>query len=226
MNTLFSLDGRLSVCASYVRKGTSLADVGTDHAYLPIWLAKNGLISSAVASDIRIKPLKAGEENIKKYGVEDIVKTRLCGGLDEVEPEEADDIVIAGMGGEMIVKIIDNASWLKNSEKRLILQPMTKMHELRSYLCENGFEIKSETPCTHGGKYYTVICAEYSGETMSFSPSFAYIGKLENNSEYAREYMRSVLSKLHKKRDGTAVSGGDTGEMDAVIKEIREKFGI
>ena len=77
MDTLFSLDGRLSVCASYVRRGTRLADVGTDHAYLPVWLAKNGLISSAVASDIREKPLMAGGENIRKYGVENSVTTRL-----------------------------------------------------------------------------------------------------------------------------------------------------
>ena len=73
MNTLFSLDGRLSVCAELVRQGAKLADVGTDHAYLPVWLAKNGLISSAVASDIREKPLMSGAENIEKYGCGDIV---------------------------------------------------------------------------------------------------------------------------------------------------------
>ena len=109
LDKLFSLDGRLSVCASLVRNGARLADVGTDHAYLPIWLAKNGKIISAVASDNRKKPLAAGMENIERYGCSEIVSTRLCAGLDDISPDEADDIVIAGMGGEMIAGILENA---------------------------------------------------------------------------------------------------------------------
>lgn len=224
MNTLFSLDGRLSVCAGLVRHGAKVADVGTDHAYLPVWLAKNGRIASAVASDIRPKPLAAGQENIDRYGCGDIVKTRLCGGLDKVLPEEADDIVIAGMGGELMAQIIDAASWLRDPAKRLILQPMTKAHSLREYLCRGGFGIISETPCTHAGKYYTVIHAEFTGRGGAREPFYYYTGELMNDCDEAREYVRSVLRKLYKKRGGTAAAGGDTAQLDGIIADILERF--
>ena len=223
---LFSLDGRLSVCASLVRQGAKIADVGTDHAYLPVWLALNGRISSAVASDIREKPLQSGAENVEKYGCGDIVKTRLSNGLDEISADEADDIVIAGMGGELIADIISRAPWLKDKSKRLILQPMTKAHTLREYLCKAGFEIESETPCAHAGKFYTVMLAGYRGDATQKPPVYYYAGKLENNGELARGYIRGVLSKLLKKRGGTAVCGGDTSLLDEVISELEQRFGV
>ena len=222
---MFTLDGRLAVCASLVRDGAKLADVGTDHAYLPVWLAKNRRITSAVASDIRQKPLRSGAENIDKYGCTDIVTPRLSDGLDAVKPEEADDIVMAGMGAELICSIIERAQWLKDKEKRLILQPMTKAHLLRKYLLENGFEIISETPCTHGGKNYTVILARYCANTAKAESSFYYLGKLDPDFPLSREYMKGVLSKLYKKRNGISVTGKDTSELDSVIAEIIKLYG-
>ena len=226
MSTLFSLDGRLSVCAGLVRQGARLADVGTDHAYLPVWLAKNGVISSAVASDVREKPLASGAENIERYDCADIVSTRLCNGLDGISANEADDIVMAGMGGELICDIIGRAPWLKDPEKRLILQPMTKAHTLRQYLSENGFELLSETPCAHGGKSYTVIHAAYTGNAFTPSMPFCYIGKLENDGSLARDYVQNILSKLVKKRRGVSLGGGDTTPYDEVIAEIKNRFGV
>ncbi len=223
---LFSLDGRLSVCASLVRQGARMADVGTDHAYLPVWLAKNGRIASAVASDIREKPLRSGAENIERYGVGDIVTTRLSDGLDEISPDEADDIVIAGMGGELISDVISRAPWLKSSGKRLILQPMTKPETLRAFLCANGYTIESETPCAHGGKFYTVLLVSYTGEITEPTPAFLYAGRLENDGELAKGYMNVVLTKLLKKRRGRSHDGGDTQRLDEAIAFIREKFGV
>ncbi len=222
----FSLDGRLSVCAALVRSGTKLADVGTDHAYLPIWLALNGRIASAVASDIRQKPLDSGLENIRKYGCENIISVRLCSGLDDIHSEEADDIVMAGMGGELIAKLIDNAPWIKSNDKRLILQPMTKAHILREYLFENGFDIISETPCTASGKYYTVICSEYTGKRKSYTLSDIYIGGLKSNAEYVDRYMSGILSKLKKQRNGILHNDGNSAEIDKVIEQIKETFGV
>jgi len=94
----FSIDERLSLCASFVRPGARLADIGTDHGYLPIRLSLDGKIESAVAADVRVKPLKSAESNIQKYGVTNI-KTVLSDGLQNISPEDAYDIVIAGMGG-------------------------------------------------------------------------------------------------------------------------------
>lgn len=222
---MFTLDGRLAVCASLVRNGTKLADVGTDHAYLPVWLAKNGRITSAIASDVREKPLRSGAENIEKYGCTDMVTPRLSDGLDAIEPEEADDIVMAGMGAELICNIIERAPWLKDGEKRLILQPMTKAHILRKYLLDNGFEIISETPCAHGGKNYTVILSRYCGKIMNAESSFYYTGKLDSSAPLSRDYMKGILSKIRKKRNGISVTGGDTSELDGVIAEIINLYG-
>lgn len=225
VNKLFSLDDRLSACAGFVRNRAKIADIGTDHAYLPVWLAKQGKIMSAVAADIRPMPLERGEENIKKYGCENIVSTRLSDGLNEISPDECDDIIIAGMGGELIVSILSKASWVKDAGKRLILQPMTRAHILREYLSQNGFEIIAEKPCRHGGKIYTVILSEYTGRTISVSPSFYYIGKLMPSDELARAYTKQILKKLTYKAEGKKHSGEDSTELDAIINEIKTQFG-
>ncbi len=225
MNKLFNLDGRLSVCASFVRKGAALADIGTDHAYLPVWLAKNNIIKSAVAADIRPMPLEHGTENIRKYGCENIVSTRLSDGLDEFSEGEADDIVMAGMGAELIVNIIDRTTWLKNPDLHLILQPMTRAHVLRKYLCENGFEIIEEKACAHGGKNYTVMLAEYSGKKGFFPAYFNYVGKLPENDPLSREYMAQVLKKLRYKSNGMKHDGKDPSQLDEIIEEIIRRFG-
>ena len=114
MRPLFTLNNRLNLCASMVRKGKRIADIGTDHAYLPVWLVRAGFASFALACDIKAEPLSQGELTIKKYHAEDLVKTRLCDGLNAVSPDEVDDIIIAGMGGETIVHILSEADWLKN----------------------------------------------------------------------------------------------------------------
>ena len=130
MRPLFQLDPRLSLCASFVPAGAKLADIGTDHGYLPIWLAKTGRVIHAVAADLRPGPLERAKENVRKYQVEDIVELRLSDGLQAFLPEEADFIVIAGMGGEVIASIL-GALPAEGNRRRLVLQPMTRAEELR-----------------------------------------------------------------------------------------------
>ncbi|MGN1050662.1 MAG: class I SAM-dependent methyltransferase, partial [Acutalibacteraceae bacterium] len=119
-----SLDQRLLLCSSFVRKNSRLADIGTDHALLPIFLAKKGIVSSAIACDIKEEPLSFGKKNIEKFGLEDFIETRLSDGLNAVSESEVTDIVIAGMGGEMIIKILDSCSYKEDKSKRFILQPI------------------------------------------------------------------------------------------------------
>ena len=226
MNKLFKLDNRLSVCAEFVRQDSALADIGTDHAYLPVWLAKKKIIKSAVAADVRPLPLKSGRENIEKYNCSDIVTTRLSDGLNEISSGEADDIVIAGMGAELICSIIDRAEWLKNPDKHLILQPMTKAHVLRKYLTDNGFEIISEKACTHAGKNYSVMLSVYSGTIKKYDVAFYYIGMLDSEDELAKSYMKQVLKKLTFKSNGRKHDGKDASELDKAIDEIKERFGV
>lgn len=190
MQTPFSLDSRLALCAEFVREGTKLADIGTDHAYLPVHLALAGRITSAVAADINPDPLARGRMTIEKYNVSHLVSTRLCPGLEDISADEADDIVIAGMGADTIIGIIDSALWLKDENKRLILQPMTKGERLVKYLYENGFEIISQRGCIADGKPYSVMHVRYTGQTTGCDELFTYVGKLcPENFPDDREYL-------------------------------------
>ena len=109
------LDERLSLCAQMVRDGAAVADIGTDHAYLPVYLVECGKIHKAIAADVREGPLENAKGNISKNGFDQQIKTVLSDGLEKISPDEADDIVIAGMGGELIIRIISAAAWLKDS---------------------------------------------------------------------------------------------------------------
>ena len=180
MRPLFQLDPRLSLCASFVPAGAKLADIGTDHGYLPIWLAKTGRVLHAVAADLRPGPLERAKENVRKYQVEDIVELRLSDGLQAFLPEEADFIVIAGMGGEVIASILGAAPWLKETGARLVLQPMTRAEELRRFLAEHGFEILEERPVLSLGRPYSVLLTAYTGRQEAGGILFPYLGNCCN----------------------------------------------
>ncbi len=207
MRPVFSLGGRLRLCASMVRPGAALADVGTDHAYLPIWLAKQGLISRAIAADIKLGPLQKAQINMGRYQVRNLVSARLSDGLDSIFPSEVNDIVIAGMGGEMIIRIIAAASWLKDEQKHLILQPMTSAEQLRVFLAEQGFVILAEQAVTEEGRVYSVILAQYSPEKVRVDELYPHIGKLNAETEDNRAYIRRRIVNLEKKMGGLTLSG-------------------
>lgn len=204
---LFLLGRRLSVCAQMVREGVRLADIGTDHAYLPVWLALRGRISAAVASDIRPGPLRRARQNIQRYGVSGVVSERLSDGLGAVSPGEADDIVIAGMGGKMIVRIIEGAAWLRNPEKHLILQPMTSVEDLRLFLAENGFAVLEERAAEEDGHVYSVMLAVYAPELCACGELYPYIGKLTADTEESRVYLRRQVRRLSNRAKGLRMAG-------------------
>lgn len=224
---MFSLDNRLALCADFVRENSNLADVGTDHAYLPVWLAINHKINSAAACDIRKMPLKNAQSNIDLYGVGDIVSTVLSDGLDEIPPECADDIVIAGMGGELISEIISRTLWLRDENKRLILQPMTRADSLRLFLCKNGFKIIEEKPCISLGKSYSVILAVYDGVIRPCDDIFRYTGLLQfDNSIESKKYISVINGKLKKKLNAFEKNSDEfkhllelTEKLDSLSKE-------
>ena len=122
---------RLCTASSHVRNGAVVADIGTDHAYVPIYLAKQGRINKAYACDINEGPIRRAKENIAKYNLDDIIEARLQNGLDGIENLAPTDILICGMGGELIASIIDKSDYVRQKGIRLILQPMTFVKELR-----------------------------------------------------------------------------------------------
>ena len=196
-----SLDSRLLQCASFVRDKVKVVDVGTDHGYLAIYLVKTEKAIHAIASDLREGPLNNALENIKRYGCENLIEPRLSDGLKNISAQEADDIVIAGMGGEVIASIIKSTSWLKDETKHLILQPMTMAEHLRRFLFDEGFEIIKEQATISGGKVYTIMIAAFSQGTIKVSDLYPYIGKLEANLDdagvkYAQREIRDLRNKI------------------------------
>lgn len=199
---LFTLDNRLSLCASFVRKGAKLADIGTDHAYLPIWLVTNNIVDTALACDINEGPLKSGQADIKKFGLSDRITLRLSDGLQNVSENEADDIIIAGMGGELIVKILSACTWAKSKGKHYILQPMTKCDTLIRFLYANGFEIIAQKACECDNKHYTVMLTHYTGTKTTITEGMCYIGKLDVTDENSICYLKHIISHLNKRAIG------------------------
>ena len=197
-----NLKGRLSLCARYVRRDSRLADIGTDHAYLPIALCEAGVIPSALACDINPLPLNSARENIARRGLSDRIETRLGNGLEPVSADEADDIVIAGMGGELIADILAACLWVRDPAKRLILQPMTRHEALIRRLYANGFAVTDSGAVTDGGKSYLVLCARYDGAVRGCDDFTAYTGGLCPDSPAAVEFLEKCLRRLQKQSVG------------------------
>lgn len=148
--------------AAMVRPGSRVADIGTDHALLPVFLVETGICPAAVAVDVRPGPAAAAERAVGSAGLNDRIAVRIGDGLSPVSPEEAEDIVIAGMGGETIVAILAAADWLRCGRYRLILQPMTHAEILHRWLYEHGFDIEQEHLIADGGQRYVCLTAFYA----------------------------------------------------------------
>lgn len=232
MKTLPKLTPRLHAVASLVRCGKRAADIGTDHGYLAVWLTKSGTCPSCIACDVNEGPLQRAQETVRVYGAQEMVSLRLSDGLDAVRPMEADDIVIAGMGGELIAKIIARCEWLRGGEKHLVLQPMTAQPELRKVLCENGFEILREVVAREGEKLYVVMSAVYSGRVFEPDALFMLTGKIpQNRDELSGAYLRKLAQTMQKQVDGMAKAKQmpegmeETRQLARTVAELAESFG-
>lgn len=204
-----ALNSRLLKIAQMVRKGDRVADIGTDHAYLPVYLLKEKIATYAFACDVADGPLENARKNIEKTAIDGIA-LRKGDGFSAVQPHEADTFVLAGMGGDLIVKLIDAAPWVKNSKYQFLLQPMTSVEDVRSYLCEQGFEISEERAVKSQGRVYTVIKTVFTGEITECQPLFYYLGKLTEN--IGEDEMAYIIRKRRL-----------VGELAENIKNVDEK---
>ncbi len=226
LKQICTLDERLRCAADFVRDGAVVADIGTDHAYLPIYLLTSGKIKYAIASDINKGPLDRAYENAKKYGVVDRMHFVLSDGLSALEPQKHDvtDIVICGMGGELIVKIIDNSPYTRTPGVRLILQPMTFSDKLRAYLVSCGFSIIDERLCEAAGKIYTCLLAEYTGEIRHYSPAELTLGWIpkDANDPLYEKMTEQVIARLETKISGKKKGGMDTNAEEELLSDIQK----
>ena len=159
------MNKRLQTIYKYIEDGKGMVDVGTDHGYLPVELALNGYKGNIVASDINEDPLHKAVVNAEAAGVGSRISFLLCDGLSKCPAEKVDTIVIAGMGGDMIVKILDAAEWCLDEGYKLILQPMSKAEVVRYWLVYNGFEIQAEELVDENNTLYQIIVAQFGGYT-------------------------------------------------------------
>lgn len=220
------LGPRLALCARLVREGAAVADIGTDHGYLPIWLIQTGKIPGAVAGDVNSGPLETARRNARRGGVEDRLRLVLGDGLEGVGPEDADDVVIAGMGGELILRIISGADWLRDPEKRLVLQPMSAADKLRVGLWRLGFQVIEEYAVEDGGKVYSAFSARYAGELPPYERIYPYMGALRPEDPAAERYAVKTARGLMNQLRGAEHEGNRerAEELREIIGEIAVKF--
>lgn len=196
------LTPRLQAIADQVAPGARLADIGTDHAYLPIWLILRGRAAAVVASDIRSGPLARAAENTARYGCAEKISLRLGAGLEQVKPEECGVISIAGMGGETIAEILEAAPWTAAGEHLLLLQPMTMMGHLRRWLWANGYAIERETLCREEHRYYVVLTVRGGAGRREVPLGACCVSPALLRAEGAREYLESLLRREIRALDG------------------------
>lgn len=154
------LSYRLKVVADMVSKGNRVADIGCDHAYVSIYLVENKIASRVIALDVNKGPLKKARENIVHYGLEELIETRLSDGAKQIQPDEVDTLLIAGMGGALMVKILTDSKEVVDSCQELILQPQSEIFLVRRLLEGIEFQIMDEDMLIDENKYYTVIKAK------------------------------------------------------------------
>ena len=223
MKDNLKLSPRLEEAASYVRQGARLADIGTDHAYLPLRLLLDERISFAVACDIVDGPLERARRHIELYpDVKDKIQTYKTNGLMNVEGFSPTDITVCGMGGELIAQIIADASFTKDPKISLVLQPMTCAEELRLFLAQNGYKTVRESIVTEGRRVYEIINAVYDGQVRSFSQAEYLLGayNIEHRNNDLALLAKKHISSLNKKISGLKKAGKYGNEYDGLLCQL------
>ena len=214
------LSARLLTVAGFVKQGSRIADVGTDHGYIPVYLAQTGRIASALAMDVRYGPLERARAHVREYEAWERVhrkaspavpiSTRLSDGLKELKPGEADTVIIAGMGGELIIKILEEGRHVRDSVKQYILSPQSDLDKVRRYLAAHGFAIEDEAMVKDEGKYYTVMSVKRGFMEYESQAHYLY-GRIliDKKDPTLREYLDREMLRIEK-----------------ILVSLREKEGI
>lgn len=219
---------RLKAAASFIRRGSVLADIGTDHALLPIYAVKNGLATRALATDVNRAPLMRAEANIQKYDVGAYVRCILTPGFDGLGSLGITDAAICGMGGELIADIVSSAEFIRTEGFRLIIQPMTRLDAARRGILQAGFSIVSELTVFDEGKYYTVICADFDGICREADDFFAMFGdftvKRFESDEVCCGSIKHEIAKYERIIKGKSTSGIDVSKEREIVTRLSEEL--
>lgn len=222
-------DARLCSAIPYLTRGGRVADIGTDHAYLPIHLVAEGIVREALACDINEGPIESARANIREAGLEAQIFTLRTDGLCGVEAFAPDDILIFGMGGELIVRILSDAPWIRREGIGLVLQPMSRASVLRKWLAEEGFSLLGETLTQDGRKFYQTIHARWSGRPTVLSEEEALLGRLPQSAspELLRAFLAHEIAVRERILRGKSLSAVADGEKEQrELQFLRERLEI
>ena len=219
-----TLSKRLSAIANLIPEIGGVADVGTDHGHIPLWLHKKGHKGKIFASDINSGPLDKARAYAHEHGASKDICFLLCDGLEDIPPDEVKTVVIAGMGGETIAGILSFAPWTRKEGRRLILQPMTKSEELRLWLFENGYKVLSEQ-LVEDGKVYEILTACGGGD-LPYTAAELLTGHtdlIKSDRLYPKQ-LQLLISKLDRACKGIKSSSkeNDAGRLEELLETLRQ----
>ena len=226
---------RLEAVAGMVTSGSFLADIGTDHGYIPIYLIEHKRIPKAIAMDVNRGPLEKAKEHIMQAGLQDKIETRLSDGLEKLKPDEAESILIAGMGGPLTVRILSEGAGKLGACRELILQPQSDLKAVRAYLEREGWKIVREEMVQEEGKFYPMMRA-VPGEECKMTPIQLRFGPLllANCHPVLKDYLlreqrinEKILTSLEGQKSETAKARISEVEAElAMVREALEVFGF
>lgn len=224
--TEIKLTPRLECIASLVPQGAKFADIGTDHAYLPLYLLLRGQIVTAIASDLREAPLDSARRNAALYGAAEKLELRCGEGLSTISADECNVISIAGMGGETIAEILRDAPWTAAGQHLLLLQPMTMIPKLRQFLYMQGYAIEQECVCTEGRRQYIVLRARAGAPIRAHCPPIAdcYESPALRRDPGAGDYLHRLYHHQARALAGMLQAGTADETALAVQKHILENI--
>ncbi len=220
MNSLLS--PRLLEIAAQIEEGAAVIDVGSDHAYLPIYLVREKSARMALATDVNAGPIERSRENIERFSLSGKVGVQMANGLRGVSLHGYDTVVVAGMGGLLIWEILSGAENLEGV--RLVLQPMTAARELRKALIDGGFRIRKESIAREGEKLYVILVAEL-GEDTPYTEAELLVGRKNRNHPLFPELSARVAGKIEKRIEGLSKgkerNADEIWSLTKLLEEIR-----
>ena len=226
------MSNRLELIASFVKNGIGVADVGTDHGYIPVMLVKRGYKGNIIATDINEGRLNKAKQSLIEADCEEAVELILCNGLDGCESEKIDTIIVAGMGGDTITGILDRAEWCAREDIKLILQPVTKPEILRYWLVNNDFRITNEAQVEENGTVYQIICA-VPGRDCRYKDSELFIGRYDliKGSTYYEQMLDKHIIRFSSAAEGLKSTDRVEllpwlGIIENILQELKTMRGI
>jgi len=213
----------MAAIAAMVPVGSRVADIGTDHAYLPIQLVASGIVSYAVAGEVNLGPYRSAVDSVRRYNFSEKISVRLGNGLAVLSPGEVDTVVIAGMGGMTIIEILSERPDIAKGLSRLILQPMLAAGTVRRWLAANGWRLAEETLAKEDGRIYEVVAVE-PGQMDVVEPILFDVGPLlwQQRHPLLKEHLAAQIAQLQKIVD--RMSGSLSAASLPRNREFQEKI--